>query len=142
MHLAVSEMTPVSKIRYVWIALVLASMVGLLIFGGTAPVAPTTPAGVRLQSVIEQVASTVEGKVQPETCRMMGNLNISVTCRVEGARIERMHEALRREGWSVADGTPGSESTVYVRNDIRLLVHADRSGVVVTASPRPAGAGS
>jgi hypothetical protein len=91
--------------------------------------------------LIEQIALTAEGEVQPESCRMMGNLNVSVTCKVEGARIERMHEILRREGWTVADG-PGIESTVYVRNDARILVQADRSGVTVTASARQAGAGS
>jgi len=77
--------------------LAVALMAYFLDSGGA--VRPSGTLGLRLQGQIERIAVAAGGKVSGDACTMMGNVNLGVTCSVEGLDASKLAEALTSQGW-------------------------------------------
>lgn len=109
---------------------------------GCSPDVPVRPAGVaalRLQAMIEQTVASVGGRVSSAGCTMMGNVNLGVTCKVDGLSRAALREALLKEGWQPTPGPPlASEDkhSAFVREGDHLSFDSSSEGVVRLVSAR------
>jgi hypothetical protein len=125
--------------RYFLIAGVLAVGVGLVMFGKTDPVRPSGPAATQMQALIERVVSANGGRMSASGCTMMGNVNLGVTCKVDGLRMALLGRALANEGWqhsAVAPLAAEDQHAAFVQNGNHLSIDADRAGLVKSISVR------
>lgn len=105
---------------------------------------PTRPAGrvpLKLQELIEKVVAAGGGRVSPEGCTMMGNLNLGVTCKAVGINQAMLADTLAKMGWQPTSGPPlaaEGETGAFVRGDeyLEFTVNRDRSALLVGARMR------
>lgn len=105
---------------------------------------PIRPAGrvpLKLQELIEQVVAAGGGRVSPEGCTMIGNLNLGVTCRAAGINQAMLTDTLAKMGWQPTSGPPlaaEGETGAFVRGDeyLEFAVSRERSVVLVSARMR------
>lgn len=96
---------------------------------------------LKLQELIEQVVAAGGGRVSPEGCTMIGNLNLGATCRAAGINQAMLTDTLAKMGWQPTSGPPlaaEGETGAFVRGDeyLEFAVSRERSVVLVSARMR------
>lgn len=129
---------PSAKSVYLMIGAVV--IVGLVFFsfGRSDPIRPVGPVPMQLQALIERIVIIGGGRVLPDGCTMMGNVNIGVTCKVEAVRHAALREALMKDGWQPTPGPPlaDDEHGSFVRGDEYLSFDSNRERGVLLVSAR------
>lgn len=124
---------------YLGVGVVLIAGVAILVFGRTEPVRPAGAVPTQMEVLIEQIAVANGGRILPGGCTMMGNINLGVTCKVEGLRQASLREALLKDGWQPTSGPPlasAEEHAAFVRGDDHIAFDSNRERGVVLISAR------
>jgi hypothetical protein len=124
---------------YLAIGVVLTVGIAVLSAGRNDPVRPTGTLPTQLQTFIERLVISNGGRVSSQGCTMMGNVNLGVTCKVEGLRFGALRDALLRDGWQTTPGPPlaaDDEHGAFVRGDEYLSFDSNREKGVLLVSAR------
>ena len=108
-----------AKSAYLVIGVALIGTLMFLSFGRDNPIRPAGPVPMQLQSLVERIVASSGGQVSPDGCTMMGNINLGVTCKVQGVRNNTLREALLKDGWQLTSGPPlaAEDHGAFVRGD-------------------------